>query len=352
MGQLAPVPPTAADLDAGWFSQALGRGEALAVSLRPIGLGNVSDTVHAQIHWDRSDTEPRSVVVKLAAAEPNKRTAAAHWRAYEVEANFYRQLARGLGADVPACYWAGTDPVSGAYAVVLEDLSALRAGDDLRGADADEADRVLAEIASVHAARWDDPALAELDWLNRYPRGQAGMLGAEMAAAAERIEARYVEDLPSEARTVIRRFARLSDRYDRKGYGGPRTISHGDLRNDNVMFSADRVCLVDWQTVQLGSALADVAYYLGSGLPTEVRRAHEAELVRAYHQRLVVADVELDWDSCWREYRRHGLCLLTSMLKAVAQREIEGRAREVIMTMTRRAVAQAEDLDSLDVLLA
>jgi aminoglycoside phosphotransferase (APT) family kinase protein len=173
-----------------------------------------------------------------------------------------------------------------------------------------------------------------------------------MSAAADRLEAAYADDLAPEVIQLVHRFAELANRYDRKGFGGPRTISHGDFRDDNLMFGPDRVCVVDWQTVQLGSGVADVAYYLAGSLRTEDRRAHEQDLVRAYHEQLGKQGVELPWDNCWREYRRHGLCLLTTALKTVGRRhELPARARTMLIGMLGRSAAQAIDLESLELLV-
>ena len=67
-------------------------------------------------------------------------------------------------------------------------------------------------------------------------------------------------------------------------------LVHGDYRLDNMLFGlegADRaLTVVDWQTVSWGPALTDLAYYLGCALPTQDRRAHYDELLRAYHEAL------------------------------------------------------------------
>ena len=43
----------------------------------------------------------------------------------------------------------------------------------------------------------------------------------------------------------------------------------------------------NWQTLAIGPALTDVAYFLSAGLDPDVRRAHEVELVRGYHAELL-----------------------------------------------------------------
>lgn len=347
-----PIPECAADFTSAWISAALGLGTAEAVSAEPIGTGNASTTLRLRVQWAGAGEAPDSLVAKISApAGSEQRKAAEGWHAYEVEAEFYTRLAPELSADIPRCHWAGYDASSGSYAVVLEDLSHLTPGDNVAGGNPDLAARALAEIALVHAPRWGDPALVEMAWLNRYPRGQAGALHDEMTLAAARLDADYADELDEAVRDTVRRFAALSDGYDRKGFGRPRTIAHGDFRDDNLMYAADRVCLMDWQTVQLGSGVADVAYYLASSLQVEDRRPHERDLLASYHELLLAHGVDLDWDSCWLEYRRHGLALLTTALKAVAQRpNLPPRAREMLVSLIRRGVAQATDLESLKLL--
>jgi hypothetical protein len=348
----APIPASEADFSPAWISTALGLGTPEAVTTEPIGTGNAATTLRVRVNWVVPGHAPDSFVAKISApAGSEQRKAAEGWHAYEVEAEFYKGLAPELDADIPRCHWAGYDPASGSYAVVLEDLSGLTPGDNLVGGDPELAARALAEIALVHAPRWGDPALAEMTWLNRYPRGQGGTLHEEMTVAGARLDVDYADDLDPVVRDTVRQFAALSDRYDRKGFGRARTIAHGDFRDDNLMFSADRVCIMDWQTVQLSSGVADVAYYLAGSLRLEDRRTHERELVRGYHQRLRAHGVDLDWGTCWLEYRRHGLSLLTTALKTVAQRpNLPPRARDMVLSMLRRGVAQALDLESLGLL--
>ena len=51
--------------------------------------------------------------------------------------------------------------------------------------------------------------------------------------------------------------------------------------------------------------MLDVSYFIGGGLSVEDRRAHEAGLVRLYHDELLAHGVTgLSWEICWEEYRR------------------------------------------------
>jgi hypothetical protein len=348
------VPAHAAELTPEWITRALDIGVARSAVTEPIGAGNASSTVQLKVNWAPGVRGPDSFVVKVpAAAGSQQRQAADGWNLYAVEAMFYTSLAADLKADIPRCYWAGHDADAGTYAVVLEDLGHLTAGDDVAGGDPARAERAIGELALVHGPRWGDTTLAELTWLNRYPRGQGGILHQELTSAVDRLDADYADELAPEVLDLVRRFALLADRYDRKGFGGPRTIVHQDFREDNLMFGPDRVCILDWQTVQLGAGLADLAYYLAASLRTEDRRAHEGGLVRSYHQRLLAQGVELEWDTCWRDYRRHGLALLTTALKFINGRpDLPQRTRQLMVQMIRRGAHQAMDLESLKLLPA
>jgi aminoglycoside phosphotransferase (APT) family kinase protein len=127
-------------------------------------------------------------------------------------------------------------------------------------------------------------------------------------------------------------------------------VVHGDFRLDNLLFGGPRVAVVDWQTVKIGPALSDVAYFIGSALLPEVRRDHEAALVRSYHHQLAEAGVTLPWDECWADYRRYpfdGLLMgiVASMLVARTP-----RGDDMFMAMVDRHGRQALDLGSAEFL--
>ncbi len=66
-------------------------------------------------------------------------------------------------------------------------------------------------------------------------------------------------------------------------------LVHGDYRLDNLLFPPDGgpgVVAVDWQTLSLALPARDLAYFLGTSLSVDDRRAHERDLVAAYHAAL------------------------------------------------------------------
>ena len=61
----------------------------------------------------------------------------------------------------------------------------------------------------------------------------------------------------------------------------PFAVLHGDYRLDNLLFDPDGadVVAVDWQTLAVGPPARDLAYFLGTSLTVDDRRAAERELV-------------------------------------------------------------------------
>jgi len=337
------VPERVEELTAVWLEEALGLGSIVDLRIRPHGMGNAAQTVRIEVDWARPDGQPASFVAKLVSPEPATRRFARATRAYEVEACFYRDLAPALDARVPHCYWSGYDAETDVGAVLLEDVCGGTVGDQLVGCAPDEASRALVQLAAVAGVRWGDPALERMGWFNRYPAGDG--LRLRLHAALPSFLGRYSGRLSGDVERLVLRFVDRADGYDRKGRTGPRTICHGDFRNENLIFGPDRVCILDWQGVQLGAGLYDVAYFLGTAVQTATRRAHETELVHDYWKSLQTFGVQLGFDDCWHAYRHHAfsgvsLALLASVIA------LDERADRLLLAIAERSGQMALDLDS------
>jgi len=70
-------------------------------------------------------------------------------------------------------------------------------------------------------------------------------------------------------------------------------LVHGDLWTNNIMWQFDPltpgsrgqlVAFVDWQTTRVGCCMEDLAAFLISSCSTELRREHEIDILKHYHQ--------------------------------------------------------------------
>jgi aminoglycoside phosphotransferase (APT) family kinase protein len=111
------------------------------------------------------------------------------------------------------------------------------------------------------------------------------------------------------------------------------------------------VVVVDWQTAAIGPPLRDVAYLLGTSLPSEDRRANERWLVGEYHAALVDQGISgYDAGQCWDDYRLGQLQgpMITVLGCIYAAAERNEKSDAMFLAMARRSCAAISDLRSLD----
>ncbi|MBI3782154.1 MAG: phosphotransferase [Deltaproteobacteria bacterium] len=326
------------------------RGRVAAIDSETVGTGQMGSSVRYALTYDPAEpTVPRSVVCKFASNNPTSRATGVALRTYEVEVNFYRQLARTVDIRTPVCHFADIDLPTGEFVLVLEDLTPCQQGDQLAGCGADQAALAMEELAKLHAPRWNDPRLAKLEWLNRNtPEALAmtsqmlpGLLPGFLERYGTRLEPEYQQLAVLLMENIGKWFALRAE---------PNAVQHGDYRLDNMLFGTVAggypLAVVDWQTVTWGPPLSDASYFLGAGLTVEDRRKHERPLLQLYYEALRAAGIDLSWDRCWSDYRRYafaGLLMAIGASMMVVQTE---RGDEMFMTMARRHGAQILDLEA------
>jgi hypothetical protein len=337
-----------------WLNEALapllGGTRVLEVACTPVGTGQMSDCVRLRPTYDRSTSAPRSLIAKLPAADPTSRATAGALRNYEIEVNFYRQLAPQLPVRAPRCYHADVDGTGTDFVLLLEDVAPARQGDQLLGCAVEVAAVAVEELPRLHAPRWGDTSLADLDWLHRNPEESAAFTSQLVAGLFVGFCDRYSERIDSDIMALGERLMARLPTYlgDRRG---PWTVAHGDFRLDNLLFGTQPedppVVVVDWQTVQHGPGVSDLSYFLGAGLLPESRRSHEHDLVRTYHDRLEAAGVVgFDWNECWTQYRRYTFAGLIMAIAASMLVEQTDRGDDMFVTMAQRHGRHALDLEA------
>jgi hypothetical protein len=348
------IDPDAATAE--WLTSVLHHGGAavgqqvVSFDARRVGTGQVGDSVRFTLTYDRPGDGPASVVGKFPARDEVSRTTGVATRSYEREVWFYDRIRPTVEVRTPRPYFGSVVAGTAEMVLVLEDLAPAAQGDQLAGCDLDQAALVLGQAAALHAPRWDDPALAGEDWLARTdPQGVAErvqLFGFVLPGFLQRYRHRLDADVVDLARFVVDRLEVYL-----RGAGGPRTVTHGDFRLDNMLFGSASggypVATVDWGGVGHGEPLADVAYFLGAGLLPPVRAAHEADLVAAYHRLLEAGGVTgYPLERCWEAYRWH---TFSGLLMAIVASQIvrqEERGDEMFCVMAERHAQQALHLGS------
>ena len=241
---------------------------------RPLGTGQMCDSVRVALTYDGPPTAPATLVAKLPAADPTSRATAMSLRSYEKEVRFYQELAPALPMRTPRVLpRRHRRRRRRRFVLLLEDLAPAEQGDQLAGCSVEVAAVAVAELVSLHAPRWGDPALRELDVAARRPRAAAAVPARHAAdCCGTGFRERYAADLRPTCSRPATCFRPASTPY--LGPTAPRTVSHGDYRLDNLLFAARTapVTVVDWQTCGTAPAPSDVAYFLGAGLRADDRR--------------------------------------------------------------------------------
>jgi len=356
-----PIADTPEALTAEWLTEALGAAGHLdgrrvsEATWASIGTGQMCDCYRLTLRYDGPVAAPTSLVAKLPAADATTRSTAGALRLYESEVDFYQQLAPHLPVRTPRVFYVDQDIEATSFVLLMEDLAPAQPGDQLTGCTPKEATAALAELVRLHAPRWGDEQLSAIEWLHKDASARESSMVGFLPPLWEAFVVRYGDQLESDVRRAgDTLFSHLAGFYlaDTR----PWTIVHGDYRLDNLLFDPEgkeAVAVVDWQMCAHGPALQDVAYFIGAGLPTEVRRGVEGDLVRDYFDDLVAFGVAgYGWERCWTDYRRGTWSALIIAVAASTLARRTERGDQLFLAMATRHARHALDLDAAALIIA
>lgn len=345
------------DLSPSWLSSVL-RGAGLDVDvvdleIQPIGTGQVGTSLRLTPTYAAGrGAGPETLVAKLAAGDLAARRRVVD--AFRKEVGFYAQLAHTLDVRVPRCWYSAISEDGTAFTLILEDIFASRPGVQVEGCSPDQARAAVRNLAALHAPRWNDATLFDLEFVRVADTTTASFLGDILRSATEQFIERF-DSLDGETSETLRRCAHAIGPWV-LARPTPFAVTHGDYRLDNLMFprTGSDVVALDWQTVNVGPPARDLSYFLGTGLTTARRRSHEESLVGHYHAELEARGVSgYTADQCFEDYRLGQLqgpmiTVLGAIYAATAQRSQEGD--DMFCSMAERSCRAILDLGSLALL--
>ena len=342
-----------ADLTADWLTAALGVATVTDFTWVRIGTGQMSECYRVALTYAVGGDGPRSVVLKVAAADPSSRQTGLALGLYEREIRFYTDVAPDLHGPIAPCYHAAFDPATGVFDLLLGDAAPAVVGDEILGATIEQAILALTQLGRVHGPLFGDASLAGAQWINRESPLNQGLIAALYAGFIDR----YEDRIAPAHREVCDRLVSTFDAYlaEEAASERPKGLVHGDYRLDNMLFGgagADRpLTVVDWQTVTWGPAFTDVAYFIGCALTVSERRDHYDALLRAYHDALGTG-TPLTLDDVRDGVRRQsffGIVMTIVSPMLVARTE---RGDDMFMAMLERHCEHILDTGALGILPA
>lgn len=288
----APLDPRFAQLDASWVDRVLRDGghtgaPVKAVVPEPLAFGGATTEI-ARLRIDYADGEPgpASLVGKLRGQGDVHRQMEAAMGLFDREVRFYREFAADLPIETAALFHPGDGHKA---PLLLEDLAALRPGDQAAGLSASDAEQCLDALAALHAAHWESPTLGS-PWLTNPYEGTFRQMTAQLMVSG--IDALEAYATPSQRQQIPTDPARWEDLIARLGEG-PHTLVHNDCRLDNIFFREDgRPVIIDWQTLAAARSSMDVANLLGGSMEPDDLSASWELLLRRYHDGLVQHGVQ------------------------------------------------------------
>lgn len=330
---------------------AIGERTVTTFEAQQIGTGQVGCNFRYVLTYDRPGPGPGSVVAKFASRSETSRAAGVQTLTYETEVAFYRDLAATVEVSRPACYFASVEPGTADVVLVLEDIDA-EAGDQLAGANHEQAGLAVDEAARLHGPRWGDPKLREVPWLAA-KQDNAFDPGPVAALMWPTFVERYQDRLTVESIEVGTRLCESTTWLDADPNAF--TVCHCDYRLDNMLFAGPGhprpLTVVDWQTVQLGAGVADVSYFVSAAMEPDRRRREERPLLERYWSALSDYDIgDYPLERCWDDYRRYSF---SGFFMAVFASVVVGRTERgdaMFMKMANGAAAQVVDLGALEFL--
>jgi len=346
------IPKTFGDVTPEWMSDVLSSDIASISSTRiGEGIGLMGDIYRVELAYKTNEGNSLdSVVVKLPSSFEENREQGVALGMFEAEVRFYAELGEKTGTGLPEIYFAEIESGTAEFVIVMEDLSDLIMVDQSTGMSFEQALAAVRVLANIHSVWWDKVQTEELEWI-------PSMIGPRIEYVDQVLPQIYpvfaeifAAGLPEGGAELTEEFSRSYLSLNKKlAERAPWTLAHQDYRVENMLFGDidnDQVVVIDWQGIGRGPGAYDLAYLLGGSMDTDLRRAHEKDLVSAYHAKLCENGVKgYSSERAWEDYGfAHLLGGLATSIFAGGTLDLSNeRGVELITMMANRHVTAALD---------
>lgn len=327
---------------------AISKATVTAMDSRILGqdIGFLSVVARLGLTYDIAEPDaPSSVVIKLETRHEELQKFSQDLQAFQREIRFYQEVAPRVDVRLPKIFYTVAEPPS--LMLVMEDLSYCRAGDQVKGMTAESVMATAALIGRLQAKFWNNDALDSLDWMPA-----TNHLDRDFAEKWPSMETHFGKWIGEDGLAVGRRMVEHMAWISNEIRCRPRTVTHNDLREDNLLFdesgAVTEVIILDWQLATRSMGVFDVARLMGGSALPDLRRGHEVEILRAWYGALVAEGVtDYHWEEALYDLRL-GILQLISFITHFHPAFINntGRSAQLTEAIIRRTFATAVDLQA------
>lgn len=348
------IPESGEDVTTDWLSNIL---QTTVTGMTPTQIGEGIGIMGAIYRAELESTDPdcpSSVVVKLPSPGEENRAQGIALGMFDAEVRFYRELADQSPVGLPTIYHADIEPGTANFVIVMEDLVDLTMVNQSDGVSVAQAMAAVAVLASIHAVWWNRVETTELEWIPAMNGPRIEYVDTILPQVFPAFHDGFAEFLPGGGIELFEAFAGNYLAVNKTLAARTAwTLAHQDFRVENLMFGDNRVVVLDWQGIGRGPGSYDLAYFLGGSMETDLRRRHEEEIVRHYHDTLMGCGIEnYSFDALWADYQLGHMQggLATSLVTGGSLDLSNERGKALIATMASRHVAAALDHDGHEIL--
>ena len=355
-----PIPTTQDDLSPVWLTSALRSGgviledEVSAVEVENIGagVGLMAGLYRCSITYTSNEGEgPKSVVIKIRSDDPKSLKVARTFQLYQKEVVFYQETAPLTPMAVPQLYYSDFNAKNNDFVLVIEDLKSMVSTSQVVGATEEQGRLAIRHAAKMHAKFWNRDQIPPMrGYFSQLAPSYVIKIHIGFHKSVPRVLEHLGDDLSPTSKALIQAFGDNLASHYRDMARGPRTLTHGDYRLDNMFFGPpgeNELLVIDWQTHGIGIGLADVAYFMSGSLEPGVRRTIERDGLAEYHE-ITCREGNVQWslEECWRSYRQNFVIAMTVPIIAAGELSLDDEnAFELVQTGIRRMNVALEELD-------
>jgi hypothetical protein len=275
--------------------------------------------------------DPYNYILKVGTNDLRAQKFSRKIHAFRREAFAYKLL-KPLGEKVVPCSFASTSTPDGSNGLILlGEITPARTGDQVSGLTFRELCIAARSIGIVHAYHWGRKRKRDLP-LHQYNRAH------ETKSHLETFLKEFRPWLSSDDERRARNIPRIVSLELQRARKRPVTLVHGDLRADNLLFSKDRVFIVDWQIAAWGLGSFDLARVIGGSTQHTLTLTEQHKLVQIWHQTLKRNKVPgYSFEEAWQDYRIGvALTLSIPITNGPTLAHLSSRGKKIARLMVRR----------------